>query len=590
MRTKLLAQCRGGALAFGLAVVTCSGIDSKLVESFPSQPASQGTNDLPLAESERLYLAEIEHRALTLAKKGFPAFTGAIHDADPARLRQLLAPGFRAEVVDLSHGSGPRSEAVTIRRLRSELEPGTKTTALSRDQFVAYLLDLRKQFAGDPLLEMKLVEFAPIERGKLGAAWKGTSKFRIAGQAAAGGTREIFLELGCRLARVAEVDEIAKDKEWIESMWVLEAYEASAPRSLLVDVAREHGIDSARLWDNWRQPPEQASVVTGGVFVADVDNDGLTDLLITDLNGVFLYRRRATGGFEEVTTQAGLPRDRRALSNVAFADFDNDGWVDLLLENRLYRNVAGRFEDLTARSNLNVGNLKYIVGYSVADFDNDGLVDLYVARSWGPTGRYGKVTWFDGPGGPGNMLFRNLGRWAFEDVSQKANARAGRRSVFTTAWLDANSDGWPDVYVINEFGGGVLLLNQRDGTFKERELTSGLGDFGSMGLAAADINNDGHIDLYTANMFSKSGRRIVTNLAPDAYPPDIIAKMKRFFPGSELYQNLGGLQFSARGKEMSVRAVGWAYGPAFVDLDNDGFLDLYATSGFMSVDNQEPDG
>lgn len=580
----------GAALYLALAALGGFAADSRLVSNFALKPAPSGTNALPLAEAERLYLAEIEHRALTLGKKGFPAFKDALREADAARLRALLSPQFRAEVVDLSQGRVPEHRAVSIRRLRPELEPGTRTFWLMRDAFVDYLLGLRRKFASNPILEMKLVEFAPLERSKLDGAWRGTCKFRIAGVAVAGGPLEVFFELEFRLARVADVDEIAKDKEWIESMKVLEAYEVAAPRSLLVDVAKERGLDPTRLWDNWKQPPEEASVVTGGVFAADVDNDGLTDLLVTDLNGLFLYRRQPAGGFEEITHQAGLPRAFRAVSNAAFADFDNDGWVDLVAENRLYRNSGGRFEDITGRSNLRVGNLKYIVGYSVADFDNDGRVDLYVARSWGPTGRYGKVTWFDGPGGPGNMLFRNLGRWAFEDVSQKANARAGRRSVFTTAWLDANTDGWPDVYVINEFGGGVLLLNQRDGTFQEHSLTSGLGDFGSMGLAAADFNNDGHIDIYTANMFSKSGRRIVTNLAPDSYPPDILAKMKRFFPGSELYQNLGGLQFQPRGKELSVRAVGWAYGPTFVDLDNDGFLDLYATTGFMTVDNQEPDG
>jgi len=572
-----------------------------LVLSFPATAADPLSNppaaapgpnasELPLAEAERLYLAEIEHRALTLNKTGFPLFKGAVHDADAARLRQLLAPQFQGRVVDIAEGRGPSNGALSVRRLRPEMEPATTPPPLSRDAFVQYLLKLRNKLGSHPVLEMKLVEFAPVDRGKLDGPWAGTCKFRMTGQSSAGGVAEIFFELGFRLLRVMDADEMTQDKEWIDAIWVLEAYEANAAQTLMADVAKERGINIEKLWDNWKQPPAEASVATGGVFASDIDNDGLTDVLVTDLNGVFLYRRTEEGRFLDVTTEAGLPRNQRSISNVAFADFDNDGWVDLLLQNRLYRNVAGTFDDVTPRSNLNVGNWKYIVGYTVADFDNDGRVDLYVARTSGPRSRYTKVTWFDGPGGPGNMLLRNLGGWKFEDVSEKANARAGRRSVFTTAWLDANSDGWPDVFVINEFGGGVLLVNQRNGRFSERLLSNGPGDFGSMGLAVADINNDGHVDIYTANMFSKSGRRIVNNLAPDAYAPDLMAKMKRFFPGSELYQNLGDLQFNPRGKDLCVRNVGWAYGPAFVDLDNDGFLDIYATSGFMSVDNQEPDG
>src|SRR6185503_6281896 len=106
------------------------------------------------------------------------------------------------------------------------------------------------------------------------------------------------------------------------------------------------------------------------------------------------------------------------------------------------------------------------LGLSVGDYDLDGRLDIYVSRSNGPRGnRYGQNSWIDGPGGPGNQLWHNLGDWQFEEVSQKANAQAGRRSVFTSCWLDADNDGWPDIYCINEFGGGVLLLNQRNGRF-----------------------------------------------------------------------------------------------------------------------------
>jgi len=175
-------------------------------------------------------------------------------------------------------------------------------------------------------------------------------------------------------------------------------------------------------------------------------------------------------------------------------------------------------------------------------------------------------------------------------VTAASGAGGGRRSTFTAAWLDANNDGWPDLHVINEFGNGGLLINQKNGKFREHALTAAPGDFGSMGLACGDFDNDGHIDLYVANMYSKAGTRVLGNVLPGRYPEDIMSKMRRFVAGSQLWRNRGGLQFEPRGAAFQVAAVGWAYGPAAVDLDNDGWLDIYATAGFISRSRTEPDG
>jgi hypothetical protein len=179
-------------------------------------------------------------------------------------------------------------------------------------------------------------------------------------------------------------------------------------------------------------------------------------------------------------------------------------------------------------------------------------------------------------------------------VTEASGTGGGNRSCFTAVCLDANNDGWPDIHVINEFGNGVLLINQGNGTFREELLVNGPGDFGTMGVTAGDFDNDGNIDLYAANMYSKAGSRVIGNLRPDAYPPDkfpgLMETMRHFVMGSQLWRNKGQLKFEPKGKEWQVASVGWAYGPAAVDLDNDGFLDLYATAGFMSMDRNEPDG
>ena len=297
------------------------------------------------------------------------------------------------------------------------------------------------------------------------------------------------------------------------------------------------------------------------------------------------------GDFEDVTGRMGLlwatPGSGNAPRAAAFVDIDGDGWDDLVVGRSVYRNDEGRgFTDVTSRCNLELP--ADASGIAVADFDRDGRLDLYVARFG--TGK--ADSWLEGKSGrrEGNVLWRNKGNWQFENVTDRAGAGGGQRSTFSAVWFDANNDGWPDLFVPNEFGNGVLLVNQGDGTFREQALTAGPSDFGTMGLTAGDVDNDGNIDLYLGNMYSKAGQRVIGNLKPDAYPPDVMARLRTFVTGSQLHHNLGNLKFEQKGQEWQVADCGWAYGAALIDLDNDGWLDLCATAGFVSRDRTKPDG
>jgi hypothetical protein len=111
-----------------------------------------------------------------------------------------------------------------------------------------------------------------------------------------------------------------------------------------------------------------------------------------------------------------------------------------------------------------------------------------------------------------------------------------------------------------------------------------------MGLAVGDVNNDGRIDIYCANMFSKAGTRVIGNVAPGTFSPEEMAKIRRFVAGSQLHLNQGNLKFEQAGIKRQVAGIGWAYGAALADLNNDGWLDIYATAGFVSRDRNQPDG
>jgi hypothetical protein len=583
---------QGLAWGAGLFVVIGGGIfaacEFRSDRADSSKPADNSTPAAKpiMAESQSEYLWEIESHGNKLARTnyGLKAFGVALSHADWKAFDGLLASGFQGETL------GKPLEEIRLANESCDVvrkqESGSPRQKLNRQEFIDQFREFRALFHQQPKVGIALMKLSPVRHEDMQGLWRGSCQLRMYGDADPGKPAEVMLYLEYTVPEPTE--ENLTKPGWLQGASIVQVQIAKAPRYLFRDVTAERGIDSGKLYDNWR-PGTKLRPNTGGVYLFDFNRDGILDMLVTDLNAVVLYQGLPGGKFRDVTSEVGLPLTLPSPSeSCGVVDLDGDGWEDIILGDHIYQNLEGKgFQDVTSICNLRLP--RDGVGIAIADYDRDGLLDLYITRP----GEKKKDSWLTGTSGDpnkGNQLWRNKGHFNFENVTVKTGTAAGNRSTFTAVWLDANNDGWPDLYVINEFGNGVLLVNNGDGTFREVKMTGGAGDFGSMGVTCGDINNDNHIDIYCANMYSKAGSRVIGNVTPGTYPDEIMAKIKSFVKGSQLWENRGDLKFEPMAQKYQVAGVGWAYGPALVDLDNDGWLDLYATAGFVSQSRTEPDG
>ncbi len=351
--------------------------------------------------------------------------------------------------------------------------------------------------------------------------------------------------------------------------------------------------------DHWRDSIDAAAGVTvyghQGLSLGDFDGDGLDDLYVSQPAGLpnRLYRNNGDGTFSDATRRAGLDiLDDTSMS--LFGDVDSDGDQDLILVGPtplLFRNAGdGSFSlDGSAGFDLPEEKAAMFTGAALADYDLDGDLDLYVCAYdfWQPGAQYDAPTpYYDAVNGPPNLLFQNDGQGRFEEVAALAGLQpTNNRFSFAAAWADYDSDGDPDLYVANDFGRNNLYRNNGDGTFVEAAGELGVEDLGAgMSAAWGDYDNDGDLDLYTANMWSSAGLRITTSPQFDAVAPSAAVRgdFKRHAQGNSLFRNDGALGFRDVSDEAGVRTGRWAWASDFVDLDGDGLLDLFVQNGYIT--------
>jgi len=367
-----------------------------------------------------------------------------------------------------------------------------------------------------------------------------------------------------------------------------------------VDRARESGLDFVHV-NGMSGKLYIAEIMAPGVALFDFDNDGDLDLYLVQGSGLSaqgsglsegsefsdrLYRNDLTVGpggvrtlrFTDVTRASGIDAPGYGMG-VAAGDFDNDGWVDLYLTkfdapNQLLRNNGnGTFTDVSARSGTD--HRSWSVSASFVDVDRDGWLDLYVANylqydleeiapCFGASGSPGYCT-PDGYRALPDRLYLNRRDGTFSDVSAASGITREFGPGLGIATADFNGDGWIDIYVANDGMENQLWLNRRDGRFANTALLSGVAlpvtgkAEASMGVDAGDPDEDGDEDLF------------VTELTGE---------------GSNLYVNDGSGSFEDRSASSGLGPATLAFtgfGTGWVDFDNDGRLDLLSVNGTVQV-------
>ena len=340
----------------------------------------------------------------------------------------------------------------------------------------------------------------------------------------------------------------------------------------------------------------------GGVAVGDIDGDGLPDLYFTSNIGPNkLYRNKGNYQFEDITDKAGVADPDGWKTGVTMADVNGDGKIDIYVSgvdyltmhghNVLYiNNGDGTFTDRTKEYGLeHVGFSTQAVFF---DYDGDGDLDMYLLDHSTHEQRAAGSKAQHSASSPrtGDRLFRNDGGH-FTDVTEQAGLHDGIDGYgLGIVVSDFNMDGCPDIYVANDFqGDDYLYINNCNGTFTQ-SLAKEIGHTSrfSMGVDAADFNNDGMQDIVTLDMLPEREDILKTSANGESfnlYNMQLQAGYHPQFARNNLQLNRGMGKFSEIGYLAGIFATDWSWSPLFADLDNDGWKDLYITNGIYRRPN-----
>jgi hypothetical protein len=348
-------------------------------------------------------------------------------------------------------------------------------------------------------------------------------------------------------------------------------------------VATSGGRTDPRIWAD-RVHEFDVGAVGTGIAIGDYDGDGRPDIfVVSKTESCRLFRNLGNWKFEDVTEKAGVGDKGDSASvwkqGATFVDVNNDGLLDIYVcrfnaPNLLYMNQGdGTFREEAAERGLAVKDACVMAGF--CDYDRDGHLDVFIQTNM--------LFASEHPKGQRDYLFHNNGDGTFTDVTDKAGI-SGEAQGHSAVWWDYDGDGWPDLYVANDFAApDKLYHNNRDGTFTDTiDSVVPHMPFSSMGSDLGDVNNDGIIDLFVADMAATTHQKdqrtmaVARSFAVD--PPEGSTAAPQY-PRNALYVNTGTGRCLEGAFLAGLAATDWTWAVRLEDLDNDGRLDLFVMNG-----------
>ena len=319
--------------------------------------------------------------------------------------------------------------------------------------------------------------------------------------------------------------------------------------------------------------------IGSGIAVGDINGDSRPDIyLVSKDTANTLYSNNGDFTFTDITERAGVAGKEGFGSGTSLIDIDNDGDLDLYVgyigssDELFINNGKGVFSEESESWGLDIKTGTNAPSF--ADIDRDGDLDLYIQCNF--------LAETKQPEGQEDFLFENKGTH-FVNITEQAGIE-GRGQGHSAVWWDFNEDGWPDLHVANDFERtDKLYVNNKDNTFTDviKEVFISSPYFG-MGADFGDINNDGHMDFLVADMASDDHIKHHTTIGPQGAFLLNISKTKiSQYMKNMLSVKIGPDQFAETAYLSGIHATGWTWAPRLVDLDNDGWLDIYFTTGMV---------
>ena len=572
-------------------------VDSVLIPRYPATPPLDAVMSKVEAGSDEFitekYAEEIEN-TLTEWSLGLGQNQGPAAPQGPGQIfPQMFAPAFRGASFHALESKPLREGSLQVFRNRFSSELSLPQDAF-RNEVAQSLSHLQRLLVAEfEVTSIRVTAQSPMRVHTL-------IRYDLLGLPDAGGYRE---------GRVGywEIEWVATAAGSFGALtWrVLEETLSRSSGAIFSDItAQALGRNASyheqmlRGTDYWRTVMDAASGINiygnNGIAAGDIDNDGFDDFYVCQPAGLpnLLYRNRRDGTFEDVTMRAGVGIiDGTACA--LFADFGNRGLEDLVVVRLsgplFFRNQGnGEFKLEPDAFKFAQAPEGTFTSAAIADYDRDGRVDIYFclySYYEGLDAYQFPLPYYAAENGPPNFLFHNNGDGSFTDVTAAAGlTENNHRFSFACSWGDYDNDGWPDLYVANDFGKKNLYRNNGNGTFTDAAEQAGVLDVGpGMSACWLDYNNDSKHDLYVANMWTAPGLRVSgqDNFMKEA-PPEIRSRFHEHAMGNALFENDGSGKFLDRSQTAGVGDGRWSWSSASWDFDCDGYTDIYIPNGFIS--------